>query len=174
MVVNYNKWGYYNMKPKHYIITTLILGTIISFFFLDIITKKNQKINLLAESMADYNFIISNQIETIMALEERLSRTQPVKISFYHPASRGINSDSDHKNTATMTKPVVGRTIAISDELFYDGWLGCRIYIDGLGVFIAEDRMNSRITGKQIDVCVSSKKRAMTLGIRNDIIAVKL
>ena len=162
------------MKPKHYTITPLILITAISLFFLDIIIKKNQEIELLADSMTDYNFIISNQIESITALEEKLSRTQTVKVSFYHPASRGINSDSDHKNTATMTKPTVGRTVAISDELFYDGWLGAKIYVNGLGVFRAEDRMSSKIKGKQIDIMTASKKQAMTLGIKNDVIAVKL
>lgn len=162
------------MKPKHYIIATLILITVISLFFLDIIIKKNQEINLLADSMTDYNFIISNHIETITALEKRLSRTQIVKISFYHPAFRGINSDSDHKHTATMTKPVVGWTVAVSDELFYDGWLGLKIYLDGFGVFKTKDRMDSSVGGKQIDICVASKEIADRLGIKNDVIAVKL
>ena len=174
MAANYNKRGYCNMKPKHYIITTLILITAISLFFLDIIAKRNQEINLLTDSMTDYNFIISNQIETITVLEKKLSRTQIVKISFYHPASRGINSDSDHKNTATMTRPVAGRTVAISDKLFYDGWFGAKIYIDGIGIFRVEDRMSSSIIDKQIDVCVNSRKRAMALGIKKNVIAVKL
>jgi 3D (Asp-Asp-Asp) domain-containing protein len=73
-----------------------------------------------------------------------------------------------------MRKPVAWRTVAISDELFEDGWLGHKVYIDGFGVFIAEDRMNSSITGKQIDVCVKSRKRAITLGIKHNVIAVKL
>ena len=174
MDVNYNKWGYYNMKPKYYIIITLILIMVISFFFLDVIVKKNQKIAQFTDSMTDYNSIISEQIGAIVGLEKRLSRTQIVKISFYHPASRGINSDSDHKNTATMTRPVVGRTVAISDELFHKGWLGAKIYVDGIGIFRAEDRMSSNITGEQIDICVSSHKQAMALGIKNDVVAVKL
>jgi len=124
--------------------------------------------------MADYNFIISNQIETITALEKKLSRTQIVKVSFYHPASRGINSDEDPTKTAIMRKPIAGRTVAISDELFEDGWLGHKVYIDGLGVFIAEDRMDDSITGKQIDICVKSRNRAITLGIIDGVIAVKL
>lgn len=174
------------MKPKHYIITILILVSIVSFFFLNIIAKKNQEIKQIAESITDYNFIVSNQIdiisnqtETIANLEEKLSRTQLVKVSFYHPASRGINSDSDPTNTATMRRPTVGRTIAISDELFNDGWLGFKIYIDRHGVFVAEDRMGvdengNPIKGKQIDICVSSEAEAFRLGIRHNVVAVKL
>ena len=167
------------MNLRQYIITILILFTAVSLFFLDIIVKKNQEINQLAQSMTDYNFIISNQIETILKLETQLSQiqisqTQIVKISFYHPQSRGINSDSDHTKTATMTKPIVGRTVAISDELFDAGWLGSKIYINGFGIFKAEDRMSPNISGKQIDVCVASRKRAMRLGIKHNIVAVKL
>jgi 3D (Asp-Asp-Asp) domain-containing protein len=143
------------------------------------INVKNQEINQLAQSMADYNFIISNQIETIIDLETQLSQmqlsqTQIVKISFYHPHSRGINSDKNPNRTATMTKPVVGRTVAISDELFNAGWLGSKIYVNGLGIFKAEDRMSSSISGKQIDVCVASRRRAINLGIKKNVIAVKL
>lgn len=171
---------------RQYTITILILFTVVSLFFLNIIAKKNQEINQITQSMVDYNFIISNQIETIsnqiktiLKLKTQLSQiqisqTQIVKISFYHPQSRGINSDSDHTKTATMTKPIVGRTVAISDELFNAGWLGSKIYINGFGIFRAEDRMSKDISGKQIDVCVASRKRAMRLGIKHNIIAVKL
>lgn len=167
------------MNLRQYTITILILFTIVSLFFLNIIAKKNQEINQITQSMVDYNFIISNQIKTIIDLEIQLSqiqisRTQIVKISFYHPQSRGINSDSDHTKTATMTKPIVGRTIAISDELFDAGWLGSKIYINGFGIFRAEDRMSSKISGKQIDICTASQKRAMKLGIKHNIVAVKL
>jgi len=167
------------MNLRRYITINLISLTILSLFFLHNIAQKNQEIDQLTQSMIDYNFIISNQIETIMELETQLSQiqisqTQIVKISFYHPQSRGINSDNDHTKTATMTKPIVGRTIAISDELFNVGWLGAKIYINGFGIFKAEDRMSSSISGKQIDICVASRTRAMKLGIKKNIIAVKL
>lgn len=118
--------------------------------------------------------VIQIQEKTIQNLSIELGRKQSVTVSFYHPESRGINSDSDHTNTATMTKPVVGRTIAISDELFNLGWLGNKIYIDGFGVFLAEDRMGESIKGKCIDICVSSKKRAFQLGKKYDIVAIRL
>ena len=129
--------------------------------------------------MADYNFIISNQIETITALENKLGRTVLVAISFYHPASRGINSDSDPTKTAIMRKPTVGKTVAISDQLLKEGWMGLRIYLDQYGVFVAEDKMGvdkdgKPIEGRRIDICVASEEEAFRRGIKHNVIAVKL
>lgn len=167
------------MKAKYHIIFILVLFTALSVYFMKAINTKNQEINQLTQTMADYNFIISNQLVTITILEKQLSQTQLsqtqiVKISFYHPKSRGINSDKNPNRTATMTRPIVGRTVAISNDLFNAGWLGSKIYINGFGVFKAEDRMSPNISGKQIDICVASRKRAMKLGIKHNIIAVKL
>ena len=114
------------------------------------------------------------QEEIIQTLNIELNRKQIITVSFYHPKSKGINSDSDHTKTATMTRPVVGRTVAISDELFNLGWLGNKIYIDGFGVFLAEDRMGPSIKGKCVDICVSSKKKAFQLGKRYNVITVRL
>ncbi|MBW2569710.1 MAG: hypothetical protein JRE47_10170 [Deltaproteobacteria bacterium] len=161
------------MKPRYYVMQIAILSLTVIILMISAINK-NQNTLRLTESMEHYNAIISKQIKTIAMLEEKLNRTQLVKISFYHPASRGINSDSDHTNTATMTRPIAGYTIAISDELFYDGWLGCKVYINGFGVFHAKDRMDKSVTGKQIDICAPSKKIADRLGVKYDVIAVKL
>ena len=114
------------------------------------------------------------QANRIILLENELHKTQIVKVSFYHPASRGINSDSDHTKTATMTKPVVGRTVAISRKLFNDGWFGRKIYIKKIGVFWADDLMSPSIQGNQIDICVGSRKLAMKLGVKNGVVAVRL
>jgi len=118
--------------------------------------------------------IMTTQANRIILLETELHKTQIVKVSFYHPSSRGINSDSDHTKTATMTKPVVGRTVAISDELITLGWLGCKVYIRGYGVFWTEDKMKHDIIGKQIDICVGSRKQAIKLGIKPGVVAVRL
>lgn len=100
--------------------------------------------------------------------------TLNVTVTFYHPDSRGINSDSDPSKTALMVKPIVGKTIAISKELFDLGWLGKKIYIEGFGIRIASDRMNSNVQGKHIDICVASKEEAFKLGIKYGIKAVKI
>ena len=121
-----------------------------------------------------YKNIITEQRKELEFLNIRLNKKQIVTVTFYHPESKGINSDSDHTNTATMTNPIVGRTVAISDELFLLGWLGNKIYIEGYGVFIAEDRMSKSIKGKCLDICVGSKKAAFRLGRKFKIIAMQL
>ncbi len=99
--------------------------------------------------------------------------TKDVTVTFYHPDSKGINSDSDPSKTATMTEPVAGRTVAISSELIEAGWLGSKIYIEGIGVFKAEDRMNTKLKGLRIDICVTSYKEAIKRGKLKKL-AVKL
>jgi len=44
--------------------------------------------------------------------------------------------------TATMEKPVQGKTCAVSRDLIH--WLGGRIYIEGIGVRRVNDLMNKR------------------------------
>ena len=94
-----------------------------------------------------------------------------VTVTHYSPNDRGINSDSDPTNTATMSRPIPGKTIAISTELVRMGWLGRRIYVENKGMFIASDRLNPNIKGKQIDVCVSSEKMAYKLGRKENVFA---
>lgn len=94
-----------------------------------------------------------------------------VKITAYHPASGGTNSDSDPDNTATMTKPISGKTVAISTKLIEEGWLGKEIYVEGYGIFIANDRLAKGIPGYQIDICVSSKQKAYKIGSSHNVLA---
>ena len=105
------------------------------------------------------------------ALYKQLDNTgsEKVILTWYHPESGGINTDGNPYRTATMTKPVVGRTIAISKELVRKGWLGKKIYIEGYGVFVAEDRMSSALPGCRIDICCASKKIAMRNGKKHNI-----
>ncbi len=130
--------------------------------------------DLLSDINNNYKFIINEQQDSIQVLEKELQRKQIVKVTFYHPKSRGINSDSDPNNTAIMRKPVVGRTVAISDDLFNIGWLGSKVYLEQFGVFIMEDRTNHSIKGMQIDICVESKEKAFELGVKYNIVAIRL
>jgi len=95
--------------------------------------------------------------------------TASVILTAYHPQSRGINSDSTPDTTATMTKPVAGRTCAISSTLVRKGWLGKKIYIEGYGVYKADDRMSTRAKGDRIDICVGGKKKARAIGKNHDV-----
>lgn len=113
-----------------------------------------------------------NQLQLIKkGLEQELDRATcaHATITWYHPASGGINTDGDPNHTATMTTPTVGRTIAISSALVKAGWLGKKVYIEGYGIFVAEDRMSSKLKGNRIDICTSSKEKAMTNGKKRRI-----
>ena len=161
------------MKGYH-----IFLIVFIAIFTAFVITISNRRVSdtkkLIASIGKDQVFIVGEQEKVIQSLNKELQRNQIVTVSFYHPASRGINSDSDCKNTAIMRTPIVGRTAAVSKDLFDIGWFDSKVYIEGFGVFVMEDRMDSTIKGKQIDICVSSKKKALRLGIKPKIKAVKL
>lgn len=81
------------------------------------------------------------------------------RLSFYCPCAV-CNGRSDGK-TKIGTKMAEGRTIAVDPRIIP---LGSRVYIDGYGVFIAEDT-GGAIKGNRIDVCVSSHSRAYEIGI---------
>jgi hypothetical protein len=97
----------------------------------------------------------------IEKLESEIMWSTKVKITFYAPALKGINSDSRPDLTATMEKPIPGWTCAISRDLVKAGWLGRRIYIPGLGIRYASDIMGKSVRGKaitkQIDICVGQR-----------------
>jgi len=112
----------------------------------------------------------------IQSKERKLDAIEKANVTLtgYHPWSNGINSDSDPQTTATMTIPVAGWTCAISSELVNKGWLGKKIYIEGIGVFKAEDRMNRNLSGLRIDVCLESQQKALDFGKKNDVLAINL
>jgi len=105
-----------------------------------------------------------------------MSNTIKVTLTAYHPGQGGINSDAsnDYKNTATMSSPVPGYTVAISRDLLEAGWMGQKIFIYGYGVFEANDLLAKSIKGPQIDMCVGDLKFAYTVGRKEGIIAVRL
>ena len=71
--------------------------------------------------------------------------------------------DSTPHITATGTKPKVGRTIAVSRDLFKH-LKHRKVYIEGLGIFTIEDTMNERYSNR-VDLLVSSKSEAKKIGI---------
>jgi 3D (Asp-Asp-Asp) domain-containing protein len=69
--------------------------------------------------------------------------------------------NDDLNNTATMTKPVPGWTVAVSRDLAW--MMGKRVYIAGLGVRKVNDLMNARYENA-IDILVPDKDMAMEFG----------
>ncbi len=82
------------------------------------------------------------------------------KLTFYCPCAT-CNGVAGAK-TASGTTPTEGRTIAVDSSVIP---LGSRVYIDGYGVFIAEDT-GGAIKNNKIDVLVSSHSRAYDLGVK--------
>lgn len=82
------------------------------------------------------------------------------KLTFYDPcvACNGNNLAL----TATGTTLTEGRTIAVDPSVIP---LGSRVFIEGYGVFIAEDT-GGAIKGNKIDIAVSTHERANELGVQ--------
>ena len=83
------------------------------------------------------------------------------KLTFYCPCAT-CNGVAGAK-TASGTTPTEGRTIAVDSSIIP---LGSRVYIEGYGVFIAEDT-GGAIKNNKIDIFVSSHDRAYDLGVQN-------
>lgn len=86
------------------------------------------------------------------------------KLSFYCPCA--VCNGTASGKTASGTTITEGRTIAVDSRYIP---LGSRVYIDGWGLFIAEDT-GGAIKGNRIDVDVSSQSshtRAYELGIES-------
>ena len=81
------------------------------------------------------------------------------RLSFYCPCyTCNGNTHCITKSGTTLTQ---GRTIAVDSRIIP---LGSKVFIEGYGVFIAEDT-GSAIRGNRIDICVGSHSQAYALGI---------
>ena len=82
------------------------------------------------------------------------------KLTFYCPCA--VCNGTSSGKTASGTIAAEGRTIAVDSSVIP---LGSRVYIEGYGVFIAEDT-GGAIKNNKIDVFVSSHDRAYDLGVQ--------
>lgn len=94
--------------------------------------------------------------ETVQSIGDPLGE---FKLTFYCPCA-ACNGRSDGL-TKSGTTAVEGRTIAVDPSVIP---LGSRVYIEGYGVFIAEDT-GSAIKSKKIDVFLESHSRCYENGI---------
>ena len=94
------------------------------------------------------------------AIKKNATALGNFKLSFYCPCATCNGTASSL--TASGTTLTEGRTIAVDSSVIP---LGSRVYIDGYGVFIAEDT-GGAIRNNKIDVLVSSHSRAYELGIQ--------
>ena len=110
--------------------------------------------------------IVTHTVEKLDALAADAQITQNFKnlgsfrLSFYCSCEKccGAQSTGLTKSGTTVTE---GRTIAVDPKVIP---LGSRVYIDGYGVFIAED-IGSAIKENKIDIAVGNHEQALKLGI---------
>lgn len=101
----------------------------------------------------------SSSLAADSVIKNNFKKLGNYRLSFYCPCAT-CNGRSDAK-TKIGTKMAEGRTIAVDSRVIP---LGSRVYIDGYGVFIAEDT-GGAIKGNRIDVCVANHSRAYQFGI---------
>lgn len=110
--------------------------------------------------------IVTRTVEKLDALAADTQITQNFKnlgsfrLSFYCTCEKccGAYATGLTKSGTTVTE---GRTIAVDPKVIP---LGSRVYIDGYGVFIAED-VGSAIKENKIDIAVGNHEQALKLGI---------
>lgn len=108
--------------------------------------------------------LISTQEEYIAELEGRLADKYSRAVTLTAYTARSRECDATPHKTAIMVKPRPGRTIAVSRDLFDDGWtFGRSVYIEGHGVFVIEDLMHRRHTQK-IDILMGTVQEARAFG----------
>ncbi|SDB45436.1 3D (Asp-Asp-Asp) domain-containing protein [Desulfonatronum thiosulfatophilum] len=92
------------------------------------------------------------------------ANTHYLRLSAYTARKEECNDDIE--NTAIMQRPKPGWTVAVSRDL--RGWLGKRVYIEGFGIRMVSDLMNSRYT-KAIDILVPEVDEALKIGVRENV-----
>ena len=122
--------------------------------------KKDAYNKLLNDPVTAKTVSYSTSLLATEAIKSNAKSLGNYKLPFYCPCAV-CNGAADAK-TASGTTPTEGRTIAVDSSVIP---LGSRVYIEGYGVFIAEDT-GGAIKSNKIDVLVSSHSRAYDLGVK--------
>ena len=116
--------------------------------------------DLLTEPVSAKTVAYSSSLLATDSIKKNSTALGNYKLTFYCPCEK-CNGVAGAK-TASGTTPTEGRTIAVDSSVIP---LGSRVYIEGYGVFIAEDT-GGAIQNSKIDVFVSSHDRAYELGVQ--------
>ena len=123
-------------------------------------TQQPSSSNLVTEPVSAKTVAYSSSLLATDAIKNSSTALGNYKLTFYCPCEL-CNGVAGAK-TASGTTPTEGRTIAVDSSVIP---LGSRVYIEGYGVFIAEDT-GGAIKDNKIDVFVSSHDRAYELGVQ--------
>ena len=120
-----------------------------------------QRLTKINTELLAQNKKLIEQLDSVHTVEDKLLK---YRITLSHYTASVDETDSTPNKTATGTKPVVGRTLAVSRDLF-KYLRGKRVWIEGLGIFTIEDTMDPRFTNKG-DLLVKTKSEAKKLGVK--------
>ena len=123
-------------------------------------SAQNEYNKLLTDPVAARTVAYSTSLLASDAVKKNATALGNYKLTFYCPCA-DCNGVAGAK-TASGTTPTEGRTIAVDSSVIP---LGSRVYIEGYGVFIAEDT-GGAIKNNKIDILVSSHSRAYDLGVQ--------
>lgn len=160
------------MKNWHLIVINILIIVFMLFSISYLIKKDNQVIEYLQEKnieLQNEKFILLDKIHSLQKTNARIieakinnaNRINDVKITAYSANER--QTDSTPNETALLDKPIPGWTCAVSRDLIH--LLGRKIYIEGRGIFLVNDVMNSRHK-KRIDICLGTEERAFAFGVK--------
>lgn len=116
--------------------------------------------NLLTAPVSARTVAYSSSLKATDVIKQNARSMGQFKLTFYCPCA--TCNGAVGVPTASGTSLVEGRTIAVDSSVIP---LGSRVYIEGYGLFIAEDT-GSAIKNNKIDVLVSSHSRAYQLGVQ--------
>ena len=121
--------------------------------------KKEAEIKAAATKTAYNQLVASASAARPVAYSTTYLASDAIK-TFYDPCVEC--NGNNLALTATGTTLTEGRTIAVDPSVIP---LGSRVFIEGYGVFIAEDT-GGAIKGNKIDIAVSTHERANELGVQ--------
>jgi len=125
----------------------------------------------LSDHIIDNAVSLKMLASRVNTLEETVSlkHVQKLTVTAYSP--RRVETDDDPFINASMT-PVSEGQIAVSRDLFNDGWVFYRyVYIKGYGIFEIRDLMNVRYK-KRIDVFFNDTRKARQWGVKRLTVAL--
>lgn len=123
-------------------------------------TQQSSSNDLLTAPVSAKTVAYSSSLLATDAIKNNSTALGNYKLTFYCHCEK-CNGVAGAK-TASGTTPVEGRTIAVDSSVIP---MGSRVYIEGYGVFIAEDT-GGAIKNNKIDIFVSSHERAYELGVQ--------
>ena len=101
-----------------------------------------------------------------------IKKTMAARVTVTAYAIDHRQTDDTPNITATMEKPIPGKTCAVSRDLAKEGWLGRVIWIEGLGVWKVNDVMAPRWR-MRIDLCLPRKKAKKFGMVKNTAVVIQ-